>query len=327
MMKTLLFLAEWIRRHYQGVIISAVAFGLVLGIWTAAPGQFLQNYSQIFTFMMILFISFMIKPRQFLLFRRQPVSVLAGLALNFLWMPLLCWGLARLFVSDTQLALGVILVGVVPCAGMAAVWTALLKADVPLGMAINGLTMLVAPVAIPVLMFVLAGSQVSIDPWKMFQQTAFLLLLPLTLGVLARWWADKKWNTSPFLPLMPALSAIMAVLLMFGITNVNLSVILAQWDLVPPLLAALIPIFPLGFLVPYWLGKKVKWETRIAVTFASGMKNLPLAVGIAFASFPKLVGLPVALAMILQMITASLFYRYLNRASSDRKRGMLDETN
>jgi predicted Na+-dependent transporter len=42
------------------------------------------------------------------------------------------------------------------------------------------------------------------------------------------------------------------------------------------------------------------------------MKNLPIAVGLAFASFSELAGLPVALAMILQMLTASLFYRYLN---------------
>jgi hypothetical protein len=37
---------------------------------------------------------------------------------------------------------------------------------------------------------------------------------------------------------------------------------------------------------------------------------------LAFASFSELAGLPVALAMILQMLTASLFYRYLNRQST-----------
>ena len=44
------------------------------------------------------------------------------------------------------------------------------------------------------------------------------------------------------------------------------------------------------------------------------MKNLPIAVGLAFVSFrgQPLVGLPVALAFIVQMLTASLFYRYLS---------------
>jgi predicted Na+-dependent transporter len=45
------------------------------------------------------------------------------------------------------------------------------------------------------------------------------------------------------------------------------------------------------------------------------MKNLPIAVGLAMTSFKgqPLVGLPVALAFILQMLTASIFYRYLIR--------------
>jgi predicted Na+-dependent transporter len=68
----------------------------------------------------------------------------------------------------------------------------------------------------------------------------------------------------------------------------------------------------LGFLVPHWLGRfAFNREQGIAVTFSSGMKNLPIAVGLAFASFPKLAGLPVSLAMTLQMVTGSLFYRYL----------------
>jgi BASS family bile acid:Na+ symporter len=197
---------------------------------------------------------------------------------------------------------------------MAAVWTALLKGDVPLGMAINALTMLLAPFLIPPLMVLPAGSSVVVNPWSMFQQLAIILLIPLLLGIALRWLADRIWNPRSYLPLMPALSALTAVLLMFAICNVNMPLIRQRWTLVPGLLGAVVLVFPLGFLVPYWLGRSAfSWEQRIAVTYSSGMKNLPIAVGLAFASFPKLAGLPVALAMILQMLTASLFYRYLNR--------------
>jgi BASS family bile acid:Na+ symporter len=262
---------------------------------------------------MILFISFTITPRQFALVARQPGAVAAGLLLNFAYMPLLCWALARLLVSDPQLATGVILVGVVPCAGMAAVWTALLKGDVPLGMAINALTMVLGPFLIPPLMVLFAGSSVQIDPWTMFQQLAVILLIPLLLGLAIRWLADRFWDIKPYLPLLPALSALTAVLLMFIVCNVNVPLIAARWALVPALLGAVVLIFPLGFLVPHWLGRYAfDWEQRVAVTYSSGMKNLPIAVGLAFASFSSLVGLPVALAFIVQMLTASLFYRYLN---------------
>jgi len=313
-MNQLLAFAELIRRQYQGIIIGSVVLGLLLGMWTSAPGRELQGYSQALTFLMILFISLTITPRQFALVSRQRLPILAGLFLNFLYMPLVCWVLARLLVNDPQLAVGVILVGVVPCAGMAAVWTALLKGDVPLGMAINALTMLLAPFLIPPLMVLLAGSSVVVNPWSMFQQLAIILLIPLVLGIALRWLADRTWNPRSYLRLMPALSALTAVLLMFAICNVNMPLIRQRWTLVPGLLGAVILIFPLGFLVPFWLGRSaLDWEQRIAVTYSSGMKNLPIAVGLAFASFPKLAGLPVALAMILQMLTASLFYRYVNR--------------
>ena len=311
-MKPLLRFAEFVRAHYQSIILAAVAAGLGLGLWTTAPGRVLQGASQPLTFLMILFISFTITPRQFGLVVRQPGGVIAGLVLNFVYMPLLAWTLARLLVTDSQLATGIILVGVVPCAGMAAVWTALLKGDVPLGMAINALTMVLAPFLIPPLMVMLAGADVSVNVWGMFQQLAVVLLIPLVLGIGARWWVERHWNVKAYLPLLPALSALTAVLLMFTVCNVNMPLIAARWSLVPALLGAVVLIFPLGFLIPHWLGRYFfSWEQRIAVTYASGMKNLPIAVGLAFASFPPLVGLPVALAFIVQMLVASLFYRLL----------------
>jgi predicted Na+-dependent transporter len=310
-MKKIIIFAEWIRLKYQIIIIIAVILGLILGVWTTAPGLLLQRYSQILTFLMIFFISLTITPKQFSAIKNQPLAVLNGLLLNFAFMPIICWVLAKIFVTNADLAVGIILVGVVPCAGMAAVWTALLKADVPLSMAINALTMVLAPFLIPPLMIFLSGSTIALDPWKMFQQLAVILLIPLLLGIFIRWWVEKHWDVKQFLPLLPASSALIAVLLMFAICNVNTPLILQNWEQTPPLIAALILVFPLGFLVPFWIASKTKWQTRIAITFSSGMKNLPIAVGLAFASFPKISGLPVALAMIMQMITASIFYRYL----------------
>jgi BASS family bile acid:Na+ symporter len=305
--------AEFVRKNYQVIITATVIVGLLLGLWTTTPGVALQRYSQALTFLMILFISLTISPRQFALVARQPGAVAAGLALNFIYMPLLCWALARLLVRDPQLATGIILVGVVPCAGMAAVWTALLKGDVPLGMAINALTMVLGPFLIPPLMVLFAGSSVRINAWAMFQQLAVILLIPLVLGLAIRWIADRLWNVKPYLPLLPALSALTAALLMFAVCNVNVPLIRERWSLVPALLGAVALIFPLGFLVPHWLGRfAFNWQQRVAITYSSGMKNLPIAVGLAFASFSKLAGLPVALAFIVQMLTASLFYRYLN---------------
>lgn len=179
--------------------------------------------------------------------------------------------------------------------------------------------MVLGPFLIPPSMTLLAGASVSLSAWAMFRQLAVILLLPLLLGVGLRWLADRRWTMEPLLPLLPALSALTAVLLMFTVTNLNTPLILRGDALSPGLLIAVLLIFPIGFLLPYWSGRYgFAWPQRVAVTYASGMKNLPIAVGLAFTSFPgqPLVGLPVALAFILQMVVASLFYRYLLSHSS-----------
>ncbi|MDZ7402399.1 MAG: bile acid:sodium symporter family protein [candidate division KSB1 bacterium] len=311
--------ADFIRKHYQTIIIATVIVALLLGLWTTVPGKQIQRFSKALTFLMILFISFTLSPRQFALVVRQPVAVITGVLLTFVFMPLLCWALARLLVSDPQLITGIILIGVVPTAGMAAVWTALLKGDVPLVLSIEALTMMLGSFLIPILMVLLAGANVQVSPGAMFQQLIVILLIPLFLGVLGHWLLEKLWQPKPDLSMMPALSAVTAVLLMFAVCNANVPMMVAQKSLVPGLLVAVVLIFPLGFLLPHWLGRfAFGWEQRIAVTYSSGMKNLPIAVGLALTSFGRqgLVGLPIVLAFILQMLTASTFYRYLNRSRS-----------
>jgi len=49
--------------------------------------------------------------------------------------------------------------------------------------------------------------------------------------------------------------------------------------------------------------------TNIAITYSSGMKNLPLAIGIAAMSFKGLAALPIAVAFAFQMLTAVSFYQ------------------
>lgn len=47
--------------------------------------------------------------------------------------------------NHPDFATGLILIGVVPCSGMALVWAGLLKGDVTLATVINAATMLAAP--------------------------------------------------------------------------------------------------------------------------------------------------------------------------------------
>jgi BASS family bile acid:Na+ symporter len=204
---------------------------------------------------------------------------------------------------------------------MALVWAGLLKGDVSLATVINAATMILAPFLIPLLMSLFAGTFVIINTWGMFQQLIYTVLLPVLGGVALRELLERRVNVQKYLPIMPAISATMAVLLMFMAINTNISPIMKNMGLVSPLVVSTILIFPILFLVAYLVNVKLFPRGKnIAITYSSGMKNLPIAIGIAAMSFKGLEMLPVAVGFAFQMLTAVTFYQLFRRTATEREK-------
>jgi arsenite transporter len=308
--------AKLIREKYTVIIISTLVAGIVVGLFTPAPGIAIRKISTFLIVVMIGAMGFTITFKSLGTAARDWKSFILGLVLNFAFAPLLCWILALLFLSShPDLATGLILIGVVPCAGMALVWAGLLKGNVPLATVINGATMIAAPFLIPLLMRLFAGAFVSIDTAGMFKTVMLTVLLPVLVGIVIREVMDRRVDVKRYLPLMPALSATAAVLLMFMAINTAVPAVTKNLGLIGPLVASTILVFPILFLVAYLISISfLPRGKNIAITFSSGMKNLPIAVGIAVVSFKGLVMFPIAVAFAFQMLTAVSFYRIFLRS-------------
>lgn len=308
--------ADFVRERYSHIIISSLILGVVLGLYTSYPGLVLKKFSTAFTVVMIASMGFTITFRSFALALRDLKGFSFGMALNFLLAPLLCYAIA-LIVGDPNIAAGLILIGAVPCAGMAMVWAGLLNGDVPLAVVINAGTMIVAPFAIPLIMLWLAGSYVKINAIGMFLDIVYTVLLPVLIGIFAREVAERRAGGDRVrrqLPLCPAISALCAVFLMFIAVNTSMPIILKNLKLLPPLLVSSAIIFPSLFTFAYVVSDKLFNRAKnIALTYSCGMKNLPIALGIAIMSFGPLVALPVAVGFIFQMLTAVGFYRIFRK--------------
>lgn len=333
--------AKVVRERYAIMIIATLIIALAIGLVTSEPGQFIKRFNVALIAIMIGAMGFTMTFGSVwsALKRKCGSCITLGLLLNFLFAPLLCWALAAVFLSDQpDFAVGLILIGAVPCAGMALVWTGLLKGDVPIATVINVLTMVIAPFLIPFIMFIFAGEFVDIDIYSMFLQILVTVLIPLLVGITARnlierrigSGAPKKSNEgSPndpqkmtgvkeILPLMPAISATMAVLLMFMAINTTVPLMVKNLESVFTLIVSTVLIFPILFIVSYAINAKfLDWTRNIAMTYSAGMKNLPIAIGIASVSFGGLVMLPIAIGFAFQMMTAVVFYQLFRRKMPD----------
>lgn len=314
----LLSYAQFMRDRYAYVIVSSLILGIAVGIFTPAPGQFIKNFSIPLIVIMIGAMGFTITLKALKRAAQDWTAFGLGMILNFIFAPLLCWLLALLFLKDNaQFAIGLILIGVVPCAGMALVWAGLLKGDVPLTTVINAATMIIAPFLIPFLIQFFAGTFVRIDSLAMFKTVMLTVLIPVIAGILLREITEQFMEVNKYLPFMPALSATAAVFIMFMAVNTGLPIILKNIQAIGPLLIATVMVFPILFLIAYFIGRTfLNRAKNIAITFSSGMKNLPIALGIAAISFQTLAMLPVAVAFAFQMLTAVFFYQFFLRTLS-----------
>jgi predicted Na+-dependent transporter len=242
-----------------------------------------------------------------------------GLLTNFVFLPSLCYALAAALMSNYPLyAAGFILMGTVPCAGMNVVWTGLLKGDVALALLLAAFTMILGIVTIPLLTGALAGVYASIDVLGMLNILVAVLIVPIALGMATRSILERRSgaNIAVYLPVFPPIAAIMAMILMFIMVAVNIPTIPVTGDILLVLLLPPLVLFPIAFGgIHIFCNRMLRCAERetVAIVYSSGMKHLPLAMGVAFVSLGQQAALPIAVAAVFQTLNASLFYRIYQR--------------
>lgn len=316
-------LNEFIRRHYSYLILATVGLSIVVGWLSPAVARAFKPYMVYLIGIMIWAMSVTIRFPELRFALRKGKLIGCGLLANFVFLPLLCYLLAiALMRSQPLYATGFILMGTVPCAGMNVVWTGLLGGDVALALVLGALTMLLGIVTIPGLTYILAGTYVSVNVLEMLYTLTKVLIIPILLGVVTRSLLERRAKQrTALLPIFPPIAAISAMLLMFIMIALNIRMIPGGTTLIsliiPPLL-----LFPIAFGGVYlWCERLLHCHRREtdALVYSSGMKHLPLAMGIAFVSFGQEAALPIAVAAVFQTFNASLFYRlFQGRACAER---------
>ena len=216
----------------------------------------------------------------------RPKDVIIGCLAQFTIMPLLAWGLARLFGLDEALALGVVLVGCCPGGTASNVITYLAKGDLALSVGMTGVSTLLAPFLTPLLTWALAGKSVDVDVASMFLSILWVVILPIVIGLLVKWlWPKFTEKATDYLP---ALSSVAIALIVAIVIAANADKLLAG-GLVIVLVVMLHNVcgLSLGYLIGRLLG--LSGPKKRAISVEVGMQNSGLASSLAtihFAAYP-----------------------------------------
>ena len=116
---------------------------------------------------------------------KQPQAVLIGVLGQFTIMPLVGYGLTRVFhFENPEIAAGIILVG--SCsAGLASnVMAYIAKANLALSIAMTSVTTVLAPIMTPLWMKLLAGELVEVKPFGMMMEIIKMVIVPIGAALL-----------------------------------------------------------------------------------------------------------------------------------------------
>jgi BASS family bile acid:Na+ symporter len=233
---------------------------------------------------------------------RRPGDVAIGAAAQYGIMPVTGFILARAFQLDPMLATGVVLVGSCPGGTASNVITYLARGDVALSVTMTSVTTLLAPLMIPLSMYVFAGQWIHVPALDLFISTVEIIILPVVLGAGLRLLLGKRIEY--VLPVLPGVSSLSIIFIVGVIVAANAPSIAK----VGPAVAVIVMLHNVtGLALGYSAARLSGMDVRKAraVSIEVGMQNSGLAVALANLHFSPLAALPAAIFSVWHNISGS----------------------
>jgi ACR3 family arsenite transporter len=301
-------LSHWLLVYAMSAIAAGLAVGYPMRAWAAARTGGIGNLTTVAVFLVIYPMMVNLRVEALARAGRNVRGLLLALAYNFLWAPLIGFGLARVFLHDPLLALGFLLVMVVPCSSMSIAYTGLAKGDVELSTVVVGSSFVVAVVAVPAWMLIFAaGYHVPVPLASMMGSILTVLIAPMLAGWLTRKALIRRRGPGAPAHLAPVFSSA-SMLAMFAIIFLiffaKAEMIVDRWQMVLLLLVPNALFMALTLAVATWLNRRLglTYAEHMAVAFASAGKNNATAIAIAATAFTPLVAVPAATMPVFQVL-------------------------
>jgi len=231
---------------------------------------------------------------------------LTSLAVNFLWIPILGWGLGGLFLADSPaLRLGYLMLLVTPCTDWYLVFTGLARGNVPLSAAILPINLVVQVVLLPVYLIIFAGLTGKVDIGLLARSVVLVLVLPFGLAQAVRRLAALN-------RVRPALETIfsggqfwflcLAIMAMFASQADRLT---GNFSIFLKLLGPVTLFFIFNFVLVRWLAglMKFSFEDSVSLNLTTLARNSPISLAIAVTAFPHepLVALALVIGPLIEL--------------------------
>lgn len=241
---------------------------------------------------------------------------------NFVILPLLGFGLGRLFFPDRPfLALGLLLAALIPTSGMTVSWTGFAKGNVEVAVKIMIFGLVTGSVLAPFYIKFLLGTSISVDTVMVLQKVSVIVLLPMAAGFVVRQVLLRLYGQKLFAekvgPAFPPFSSLGVMGMVFTAIALRARLILDRPLLLLEIMVPILLFYGVTLALGILAGRLFLPRTdAIALLYGTSLRNLSISLAIAVNAFGRAgmeAALVLAAAFIVQTQVATWSTSLMNR--------------
>ncbi|MTI14493.1 bile acid:sodium symporter family protein [Sansalvadorimonas verongulae] len=259
----------------------------------------------------MLFMGLTLKPNDFVREFRRPRSLVIGVCLQFLVMPLLAFVISLQLGVSTAIMTGMVLLGTAPGGTASNVLTYLAKGNVALSISMTLTSTLLSVLLMPWLTGIYLHKVIEVDRLGMLTSITKIVLVPVLAGVTLNTLCHclLKYLYSA-LPVLSALAIVITIGIVVAVNAESLQ------SLLTVVAVAVLLHNSLGLACGYGCARLFGLSERQSRTIAIevGTQNSGLAVAIAFKHFSLMAALPGALFSVTQNILGASLAGYWRKS-------------
>ncbi|MBU0992521.1 MAG: bile acid:sodium symporter [Proteobacteria bacterium] len=248
--------------------------------------------------------------------------------INFGISPFIAYLIGMIFFENQPyMALGILLVGLLPTSGMTISWTGLANGNIEAAIKMLVTGLLLGSFVTPFYIQFLMGTSIDVNMLSIIRQIALIVFLPLGIGYLTRKILIGKYGETVFKkeisPLFPGLSTLGVLGIVFTAIAIKAKIIYGSPQMILYIMIPLGIIYVGNYAISTIAGRRfLPYGDAVALVYGTAMRNLSIALAIAMNAFGKEgadAALVIAVAYIIQVQSAAWYVKFSERIFGFKK--------
>lgn len=244
---------------------------------------------------------------------RSPLPIIVCLVILQVIIPAIAYvtGLL-LFPNDPHTITGLVLAFSIPTAIASLIWVSFYEGNSSLTLTIVIINTLLSPLLLPLTLYLLFNTTVSIDVVSLMTGLLWMMFIPSLLGIAANHFSGGAIKSRcSYLPPLSKIGLLIVI-------TINGSVVAPYFkeDFSGNVVLITFVVFgiaSLAYIIAYFTAKLLRFDrdTVISLIFTSGMRNIGVGSALAIVYFTPAVALPVVVGTLFQQVLAAFIGRLL----------------